>query len=479
MEALWSVIGFVAGAALLFFIMRPRVAKAEADAAAERMKAEKADEARQRFAVDLAAVKVQADRVTEVTEALKNRELTITNLEKQCSAMSTSIDEREKALVVERELLNEKIRTLFAELSATALKDNSETFLATAKRVLALQHKEADTDIEKRQEAIKQLVKPIQDGIKAVGDAAKEMEIKREKAFSTIEEQIKQSVAQAAEVARQTGSLKDALKKPNVRGRWGEVQLRNCIELAGMEEHCDVEFQESSVSPDEERVRPDMTVRMPGGRRIAVDAKTPMDPFLQYIEATTDEERNAALIRHGRAVKAHVAELSTRDYMQRIAESPDFVVMFLPNESFLAMALEREPTLMEDGLNKKVLVTTPGTLIGLLKVVRYGWNEEKIAVNAQRIADEGTKLNTEITKFLEDFANLGKAIKKASELYDSSSRRVEKQITNSSNKLTQLGAKSQKALTTAAVRMLAPGDAEQDEDEEVADQPAVREEPLT
>jgi DNA recombination protein RmuC len=466
MEGLWSVIGIAAGAALVFFILRPRVTKAEAEAAAEREKAGQADSARQKLDVELATVRVEANRAAEVAGALNDRDLTIRDLERQNSAMSTTIAEREAALAAERDQLNilkGQFKTQFAELSANALKENSETFLDTARRVLALQHKEADTDLQKRQEEIKQLVKPIQDGIKAVGDAAKEMENKREKAFGTIEEQLKQSVMQATEVARQTGCLKDALKRPNVRGRWGEVQLKNCIDLAGMEEHCDVEFQESSVSLDDERVRPDMIVRMPGGRKIAVDAKTPMDPFLDYINATTDDARNAALIRHGGIVKAHITKLASRDYMQKVAESPDFVVMFLPNESFLAMALEREPTLMEDGLNKKVLVTTPGTLIGLLKVVRYGWNEEKIGVNAQLIADEGAKLNTEITNFLEGFAKLGRSLKAASEAYDESERRMQKQISNSATKLTQLGAKSRKALTPAAARMLTPGESESTE----------------
>jgi DNA recombination protein RmuC len=472
MEGLWSLIGFAAGAALVFFILRSRLTRAEAQLAVERNKTDQAEGARQRLDVDLATARVGANRAAEVAAELKDQGLTIRDLERQNSAMTTSLAEREAALGAERvqlKLLKDQFKTQFAELSSNALKENSEAFLHTAKRVLALQHKEADTDLQKRREEINQLVKPIQDGIKAVGDAAKEMEAKRERAFGTIEEQIKQSIIGAADVARQTCGLKDALKRPNVRGRWGEVQLKNCIDLAGMEEHCDVEFQESSVSTDDECVRPDMTVRMPGGRKIAVDAKTPMEPFLQYVEATTDDERNAALIRHGACVRAHIAKLASRDYMQKVAESPDFVVMFLPNESFLAMALEREPTLIEDGLHKKVLVTTPGTLIGLLKVVRYGWNEQKIAVNAQLIADEGAKLNTEITKFLEDFAKLGKAIRSASEAYQDSERRVQKQITNSSRKLTEYGARSRRVLKVAAARMLTIGEGEPTEPDVIAE----------
>ncbi len=470
MEGLWSVVALVVGAVAVYLILKPAIAKAESEAASLRVRADEAERARQKLEVDLATARAEAGHAADLRQQIDARNAAISELQTKCASMGTTVEERERALHHEREQLRQlkdEFRAQFAELSARALKQNSESFLDTAKKVLAIQHKEADSDLAKRQDEIRQLVKPIQDGIKAVEQTAKEMEAKREKAFGTIEEQLKQTLLQAAEVARQTGGLKDALKKPNVRGRWGEVQLRNCIELAGMEEHCDVEYQESSVSFDDDRIRPDMIVRMPGGRRIAVDAKTPMDPFLQYIEATTDEERNSALLRHGRAIKAHIAGLVRADYMQKVAESPDFVVMFLPNESFLAMALEKEPTLMEDALGKKVLITTPGTLIGLLKVIRYGWNEQTVALNSQRIADEGAKLNTELTRFLEDFARLGAALKAASDAYDISTRRVEKQITNTSNRLAILGAKSKKALTDKAVRILTPGDMPDPESDEL------------
>ena len=267
------------------------------------------------------------------------------------------------------------------------------------------------------------------------------MEETRASAFGKIEEQLRQSVTSAAEVARQAGALKDALKRPNVRGRWGEVQLKICVELAGMEEHCDVEFQETSLSAEDEALRPDMIVRMPGGRKIA-DSKTPMVHFLSYLDASTDEDRQTALVNHGRSVRKHVGDLAKTDYMQRLAESPDFVVMFLPNESFLAMALEKEPALMEEALKKKVLVATPGTLIGLLKVVQFGWSEQKIAQNAQRIADEGSKLNGEIVTFLTDFAKLSLALDTVNEAFGSSRRRVENQIARASLNLTDLGAKN-------------------------------------
>jgi DNA recombination protein RmuC len=405
--------------------------------------------------------------------ALNDMREEIANFREERRALEVSLQEREIALGTERDQmvqLKKEFQAQFAELSAVALKENSEAFLNSAKKVLALQHQEADADLTKRQEQIQQLVKPIHEGIKAVSDAAKEMELKREKAFGTIEEQLKQSIEHSAEVARQASGLKDALKKPNVRGRWGEVQLKNCIELAGMEEHCDVVFQDSTTNEDGKMSRPDMIVRMPGGRKIAVDAKTPMEYFIQFVEANTDEERTAALIGHGRGVRTHVSNLAKTDYMQNVAGSPDFVVMFLPNESFLAMALEKEPSLMEEALSKKVLITTPGTLVGLLKVIRYGWNEQKIAINAQNIADAGAKLNTEISRFLDDFAKVGLALQAATEAFDNSKRRVEKQIANTSANLTALGAKSKKELDKKSAKFLNLGEAEGEgsEREEIA-----------
>ncbi len=487
MEGLWILLGFLIGALIVYFLIQPQVKRAESEAVAERLRANGADESRQKFEVEISSLREVAMRVGDLaarseedratilglTEkhsaaatSVEERDRTITDLKAQVDALSeeavadrakltqleidrATLTEREAALKEEREQFAETkaaFRAQFAELSAEALKNNGEKFLETAKRVLALQHQAAEGDLTKRQEEIKNLVKPIEESIRAVSDATREMEATRATAFGTIEEQLRQSVASAVEVARQAGALKDALKKPNVRGRWGEVQLKICVELAGMEEHCDVEFQETSLSAEDEALRPDMIVRMPGGRKITVDAKTPMVHFLSYIDASTDDERQTALLNHSRAVKKHVGDLAKTDYMQKIAESPDFVVMFLPNESFLAMALEKEPTFMEEALKKKVLVATPGTLIGLLKVVQFGWNEQKIAQNAQRIADEGSKLNGEIVKFLADFAKLSLALDSVNEAFGSSKRRVENQIAKRSLNLTALGAKNRSSL---------------------------------
>ena len=487
MQSVWTVFWLLLGGLAVFFLTKPRLRNAETKASEADSRAEELEASRQKLEVELSAmreisgradalrIQAESDRATildltgkysTAAASLVERDGAVSGLKEQITAleqriaeaqgslnesevkkaaMQLTINERETALREERQQFAEMkaaLKSQFAELSAEALKDNGEKFLETAKRVLALQHQTAEGELDKRKNEIKNLVKPLEDGIKAVTEAAKEMEATRATAFGSIEEQLKSSVASAAEVARQAAGLKDALKRPNVRGRWGEVQLRICVELAGMEEHCDVEFQETSLSAEDEVLRPDMIVRMPGGRRIAVDSKTPMVHFLSYIEATTDDERQAALADHARAVRKHVGDLARTDYMRKIAESPDFVVMFLPNESFLGMALEKEPSLMEDALGKKVLIATPGTLIGLLKVVRYGWNEQRAAENATLITEEGKKLNGEIAKFLEDFARLSVALDSVNEAFGNSRRRVENQIAKRSLALTALNAKS-------------------------------------
>lgn len=456
MILLSGFVGLILGVVFAVLMYRSRVANAEKLLSS-------AEAARQRLEVELAAKAVLPERVKELEAKIGQHVQTITDLEIEKASLATRIEERESAVAQEREQLRNlkgEFRAQFAELSAEALKTNGQAFLMTAKEILSIQQNDAEADLSQRKAEIENLVQPLQKSVEAVGDAARQMEQNRLTAFATIEQQLLASVSQVAEVSRQTSALKDALKKPHVRGRWGEVQLRNCIDLAGMEEHCDVTFQESSVTLEGELIRPDMIVRMPGGRRLAVDAKTPMEGFLEYVEANTDEERFAALTRHGRAVRNHVTNLTRSNYMGRLAASPDFVVMFLPNESFLAMALEKEPGLIEDALAKRILITTPGTLIGLLKVVRYGWNEQKLAENAQKIADEGAKLNTQITYFLEAFTKVGSSLESASEAYGDSRRRLENQIARSSAVLSELGARSKRLPKGKAAELLGAADAD-------------------
>jgi len=442
-----ALVGALAGAVAAYRFFKPQLTEALADRRSVN-----------ELELKLAAIGPVAERVNELQDELARVIEERDNLKLESASDKAKIAERENALEDERRQLGEATRALkgeFALLSAAALEANSKAFLETAKGKLDIQQQAAENSLERRKNAIADLVTPLQTSLDAVREATRELETKREKAFGTIESQLKETIEQSEKLAIQAAALKDALKKPTVRGRWGEVQLANCVELAGMDAHCDFVIQSSSTLENNVRVRPDMIVRMPGGRKIVVDAKTPMEYFLAYIEASTDEEKNAALMRHASAVKQHVEDLAKTDYMQKVADSPDFVVMFLPNESFLAMALERAPDMMEHALRKKVMIVTPGTLIGLLKVIRYGFTEQLQTQSAQKIVEEAVRLQNHITNFLLEFARLGELLDNAKEAYGKSFHLVERNIASKSRALQELGVRSTKKLSPADGRRLA------------------------
>jgi DNA recombination protein RmuC len=277
------------------------------------------------------------------------------------------------------------------------------------------------------------------------------LEKDRTKTIQSLDGEIKKVVESNLRLAKETTALKDALKRPHVRGRWGEMQLRNCIDLAGMSEFADVSFQDTTSDDEGARHIPDMIVRMPGGRRVIVDAKTPIDAFLAALDAPTEEARRLEMARHGRHLKEHVKRLSTRAYAEVIKESADFTVLFLPNESFLYAALEAEPDVVEFALQKKVLIATPPTLIGLLKVIRYGWSEERLAENAQKISELGQELHKRLCDFVDTYVTVGKHIDKAKEEFEKGRARLESRVLVQARRFEALGAKSNKSLIEAPV----------------------------
>ncbi len=351
----------------------------------------------------------------------------------------------------------EDAQRAFEALAAEALKSNSSAFLDLARRELEKTTQDANKGFEKETGEVKKLVDPLQKALEKYEQQVEDMERRRQHAFGEIGKQLENVVLKSDEVAKQAEGLKSALTRPHVRGRWGEIQLRNCVELAGMSDYCDYGTQESSRTSDDALVRPDMTVRMPAGRTIAVDAKVAMASFEEYVDAETDEERAAALIQHGRQVREHVDRLARKEYWESVAGSPDFVVMFLPNESFLYAALETQRDLIEHALAKKVLVASPPNLVGLLKVIHYGWREQRLADDAQRIAKEGRELHKRIADFMGNFRKLGDALRKAQTEYDSAAYNVNSRILTTAKRLEALGAKSQKSAEDLALGALPAG----------------------
>lgn len=357
---------------------------------------------------------------------------------------------------VAQERSQSEISEAFKGIAASALESSMGQFLNLAQNTFQQANELNKLDSVQRHQAMDALIKPVAEALEKQQNETRRLELERQKAFQAIDLELKKVAEGNVQLARETTALKDALKKPHVRGRWGEVQLRNCIELAGMSEFADVKFQHFSSDEAGARHIPDMVVRMPGGRNVIVDAKTPIDAFLNSLEATSEEARGAEMARHGRHVKDHVKRLSTRAYTDAVDDSADFTVLFLPNESFLYAALESEPDIVEYALEKKVLIATPPTLIGLLKVIRFGWSEQRMAENAQRISEMGIELHKRLCDFVDTYVNVGKFLDRARDEYEKGQARLESRVLVQARRFEALGAKSNKSLLEAPAENATP-----------------------
>jgi DNA recombination protein RmuC len=374
--------------------------------------------------------------------------------EELVAARTEAATAAERARLLETQLAaqakgEKELSEAFKGLAASALETSMGQFLNLAQSTFNQANETHKLDSEQRHQKMDELIKPVQEALSRYQQQIDNLEKDRVRAFQAIDTELKRVTEGSVTLARETNALKDALKRPHVRGRWGEVQLRNCIDLAGMSEFADVTFQSSTTDEEGARHQPDMIVRMPGGRNVIVDAKTPIDAFLSSLEATTAEARGVELARHGKQVKAHVMKLSTRAYAESVKDSADFTVLFLPNESFLYAALESEPDIVEFAIQKKVLIATPPTLVGLLKVIRFGWNEQKLAENAQKISLLGQELHKRVADFTETYENIGKHLEKAKDAYDQGRMRLESKVLVQARRFEALGAKSNKSLIDA------------------------------
>jgi len=344
------------------------------------------------------------------------------------------------------EKLNEKFQSSFKGLAAEALDLNNKQFLELAKQNLETESIKNQGQIEKKYQAFEELVNPLKVSLTDYQQKVQNLEVERGKTYSKVEAELQKINDINLQLTKETSALKNALKKPHIRGRWGEVQLKNCIDLAGMSEYADVSFQTSTTTAEGIRYVPDMSVRMPGEKYIYVDAKTPIDAFLESLEANNEAERDAQMLRHGQHVKNHIKQLSTKAYSEKLKDSADFTIMFLPNESFLYAALETQGDIIEFALERKILIATPPTLIGLLKVIRYGWNEQQLSENAKIISQVGTELHKRICDFVDAYANVGKFLDKAQVEYHAGMTRLESRVLTQARRLERLGAKSHKSL---------------------------------
>ena len=384
---------------------------------------------------------VAEDRTQRLEQELGSTQKARAVAETQAVELRRNLDEQ-KALLENAE---EKLGDTFRALAAQALAANNEGFLTLATEKLTAARKETDEALAARQTAIDGLLKPVKESLDKVDTKIQELERERGQAYGRLTELVRNLSETHSKLSSETGNLVRALRAPAVRGRWGEIQLMRVVELAGMVEHCDF-FQQETLETQDGRLRPDMIVKLPGGRNVVVDAKVPLEAYLDALDATDEDARRAHMVRHAAQIRAHVNKLSAKSYWSELEGTPEFVVMFLPSESMYSAALQESPSLIEEGVGKKVLIATPTTLIALLQAVHFGWRQELLAENAQAISAQGKELHGRLATMVEHWGKVGTSLERATESFNKAVASFDGRVRPAIRKLEELGASSEKTV---------------------------------
>lgn len=365
----------------------------------------------------------------------------VIKLREELIAINTRLEVERQSMALQVEAADaaqDQLANTFAVLSRDALKNNSDTFLKLAGENLKQHQSKADHALEQKEQAVANLVKPIKDALDKTSKQLHDVELERKQAYGALDKHLETMMLSQRDLQQETRRLVQALRRPEVRGQWGETTLKRLVELAGMSEHCDFEQQVSAADGDIVS-RPDMIVRLPDARNIIVDAKTPLDSYLSAIESVSDEERQQHLAGHARKVKDRVRELASKNYWAQFKNTPDFVVLFIPGDQFLDAALEVDHNLLEYAIQQKVLLATSTSLIALLRAVSYGWRQQVLAQNADKIREVGDELYKRMATYSDHLAKLGRSLKSSVDNYNKAVGSFDRQLLPGARKFTEMG----------------------------------------
>jgi DNA recombination protein RmuC len=393
-----------------------------------------------RLAVQEAQIEDSRQELELSQNEIKNLNTKANALEVALAKASTQLDEERKAAEEKLALLNEARTNLsdaFKAVGAEVLKSNNESFLHLAKTQLEQFQQGAQHDLETRQKSIDEIVKPLKESLQNVDKRVEDLDKARAESHASLTEQMKMLTSTSSNLQNETQNLVRALRTPSVRGIWGEMQLKRVVEMAGMVEHCHFDEQ-VSLETEDGRLRPDMLIHLPGSKTVVVDSKAPLEAYLNALEATDEETRIGYLKAHAKQIRTHLTKLSEKSYWEHLDQSPEFVVLFLPGESFFSAALEQDAELIEVGARQKVIIATPTTLIALLRAVAYGWTSEKLSKNAQEISDAGKELYERICNFATHMVGMGKGIGKTVKSFNEAVASLDSRVIVSARRLQNL-----------------------------------------